>query len=621
MFQSAQDGLHEGTASKAASEAVLLQADMAFLVEKMPDGVILLDREWRIVFANQNARRISHIEPHHLNGPTHWELYPETVGTAQEEVYRRSMEERISLEHEFYYPPFDVWISLCTVPVPIGIAVSYRDITRLKQVESKRNASDQQLQQLFDRTNDGICVLDRDYNFRFLNRRAREIVAPSGDVFGKNHWESFPATVFEGSPYVETYRRAMDEGVSGRFEAFYPDPLNIWISVEAHPAADGIIIFFRDITQQRADAEELRRTSEEAARQAAEIETVYRTAPIGLALFDTKDFRYLRLNERQATFFGLRPEEIVGRTLTEMAPIPGLRELFEQVLGGTPVVNYPLEGELISHPGEHRYWTVNYFPVYAHDGSIQAISAASLEITQQKKAEQALMQSEKLAAVGRLASSISHEINNPLEAVTNLLYLIATRDDLPPLVREYIGMTQQELERVSQIATQTLRFYRQTARPIQVTATQLMEPMLNLFRRRFINANVETKTRLRTETLFFCLEGEIRQVLSNLLANAIDAMRGGGTLSLRAQDAVDRATGKLGICVTVADTGCGMSKTTLQRLFEPFYTTKELNGTGLGLWISLEIVQRHHGKLTVRSCQGENRHGTVFRLWLPREQE
>ena len=108
MFQSAQDGLHEGTASKAASEAVLLQADMAFLVEKMPDGVILLDREWRIVFANQNARRISHIEPHHLNGPTHWELYPETVGTAQEEVYRRSMEERISLEHEFYYPPFDV---------------------------------------------------------------------------------------------------------------------------------------------------------------------------------------------------------------------------------------------------------------------------------------------------------------------------------------------------------------------------------------------------------------------------------------------------------------------------------------------------------------------------------
>ena len=131
----------------------------------------------------------------------------------------------------------------------------------------------------------------------------------------------------------------------------------------------------------------MKEKSEQAERQLAEIETVYRTAPIGLALFDTKDFRYLRLNNRQAEFFGLEPEQIVGRTLTEMAPIEGLRELFEQVLAGKPVINFPLEGELATLPGEHRYWTVSYFPVVAADGTVQAITAASLEITQQKKAE------------------------------------------------------------------------------------------------------------------------------------------------------------------------------------------------------------------------------------------
>ena len=137
-----------------------------------------------------------------------------------------------------------------------------------------------------------------------------------------------------------------------------------------------------------------------------------------------------------------------------MARIPGLRELFERVRAGTPVINYPLEGELTSHPGEHRYWTVNYFPVISSDGSIQAISAASLEVTQQKKAELALIQSEKLAAVGRLASSISHEINNPLESVTNLVYLIASQPELPPAAKKYIDAAQSELSRISQIVTQ-----------------------------------------------------------------------------------------------------------------------------------------------------------------------
>lgn len=145
-----------------------------------------------------------------------------------------------------------------------------------------------------------------------------------------------------------------------------------------------------------ADREELRRKSEQRERQRAELQTIYDKAPIGLAYFDLDDYRYLRLNQRQAAFFGLSPEKIVGKTLTEMAPIPGLRQLFDQVARGEPVVNFPLEGTLITDSTEHRYWTVSYFPGYGPDGVIQLITAASQEITRQKNAEKALLQTEKL---------------------------------------------------------------------------------------------------------------------------------------------------------------------------------------------------------------------------------
>ena len=420
-----------------------------------------------------------------------------------------------------------------------------------------------------------------------------------------------------GRRNVRVYRQAMDESVGENFEAYYPEPFNFWLSIEALPTESGVIVFFRDVTEQRAAAEELMGKSAEAERQKAEIEAMYRTAPIGLALFDPEEFRYLRLNDRQAAFFGLKPDEILGRTLTEMAPIEGLRELFEGVRAGVPVVNFPLEGEVISRPGEHRYWTVNYFPVYAADGTVQAISAASLEITAQKKAERALIQSEKLAAVGRLASSISHEINNPLEAITNLLYLVAAEQDLPPAVRGYVEQAQAETARVSQIAVQTLRFHRQASRPTRVTAAQLVEPVVTLYRARLMNAGIVVEMTFTDDGAILCLENEIRQVVSNLISNAVDAMRSGGRLMLRSHRATDWATGQRGLRMVFADTGHGMSEATRAKIFEPFFTTKDLNGTGLGLWISAEIIQRHQGRLTLRSSDGPGRQGTVFGLFLP----
>jgi PAS domain S-box-containing protein len=350
------------------------------------------------------------------------------------------------------------------------------------------------------------------------------------------------------------------------------------------------------------------------------LETVYQTAPVGLAQFDPVEFRYLRLNERQAEILGLPFDQVVGRRYDEIAPIAGLQEMFQLAAAGHTVKNQIVEGELPTRPGERRIWDVSYSPVYGVDGSIQAITAAWLEITHLKRAESALVQSEKLAAVGRLASSISHEINNPLEAITNLLYLISQSEGLPQDLKIYIHMAQSELSRVSQIATQTLRFHRQTAKPTWVTPAELIDAVLNLYHGRLANSGIRVQVSYATQTRVLCFENDIRQVLNNLIANAIDAMRNGGRLLIRAHDAVQRATGRRGVRLTIADNGHGMTPAVQRRLFEPFYTTKGLNGTGLGLWISESIVQRHRGRLTLRSTQDPVHHGTVFSLFLPTEE-
>ncbi len=853
------------------------------LLHRLPDAVLVLDRKWRIVFANAEASRISRLTPADFNNKTHWELYPETVGTKIEKVYREAMETGLSAHLEYFYEPFNVWLDIHVFNMPEGLALHYREITDRKRAEALRDATSRRLNQVLEATTDAIASFDRDWNYTFLNQRAQALLQRD-DLLGKNLWQSFPSAP-ESSAYV-LFPRCMNEGCSAEFEDYYPAPLDRWFSVQCRPSDDGIVIFFRDITDRRladqlareqrdlitfvqqaartafwkldlaagtlsfdsgsypvfgyplsqlssgeafqaivhpedraaisanvqravatgelivndfrvidpagrviwlearsqtvrvdgrpvtlggmtiditdrknaeralaaseeryrvltelspqsvwtgspqgevtyanqgfldylgftlsdvggdrwlaAFAEEdrarvleswshsvatgdtyevearliegrtgrprwwwlralplrdasgaianwlgvavdihdrkvaedtLRQKQLETERQREELETVYRTAPIGLALFDPVEFRYLRLNDRQAEIVGLPQTDILGKRLTEIAPIPGLDDMFRQVAAGSPIRNALIEGKTAARPNEHRYWNVNYSPVYAADGSIRAITAASLEITSQKKAETALIESEKLAAVGRLATSISHEINNPLEAVTNLLYLIATDPTLPEALHPLLDTAQSELQRVCQIATQTLRFHRQAVRATLVTPRELVGAVLTLYQGRLANSGIQVEARYDTDTKILCLENDIRQVLNNLIANAIDAMRKGGRLLVRAHEVnafADESDGdscpgdssrRTGVRITIADTGHGMSAEVMARVFEPFYTTKALNGNGLGLWISSEIVARHNGRIRIRSSETTDRCGTVFTLFLPQSQK
>jgi PAS domain S-box-containing protein len=239
------------------------------------------------------------------------------------------------------------------------------------------------------------------------------------------------------------------------------------------------------------------------------------------------------------------------------------------------------------------------------------------DITSRKRAEAALRETEKLAAVGRLAASIAHEINNPLESVTNLLYLARSTDEQAD-VRQYLEHADRELRRIAAISSQTLRFHRQSTHPRELSASELQDEVLSLHEARLLNAHISVEKHCEKGLTIKCFDGEIRQVLNNLISNAIDAMTThGGRLLLRCRTATNWRTGERGLAVTVADTGTGMSATTKRKIFEAFYTTKGIGGTGLGLWVSQGIVQRHHGLLSLRTSQKPNAHGSVFVIFLP----
>jgi signal transduction histidine kinase len=212
-----------------------------------------------------------------------------------------------------------------------------------------------------------------------------------------------------------------------------------------------------------------------------------------------------------------------------------------------------------------------------------------------------LRRTEKLAATGQLAASIAHEINNPLEAVTNLLFLL-DQQSLDEESRRYTDMAQQEIARVSQITQQTLRFYRQSSSPALIQPADVLDSVLELHHGRSNAAKVKTIRRYRDGAELYAFSGEMRQLFANLIGNALDAMPNGGKiyLSVRASQAWYQPEVQ-GVRITIADTGSGMTEAVRQRMFEPFFTTKEITGTGLGLWISSEIIAKHQGAVRVRS--------------------
>ena len=241
---------------------------------------------------------------------------------------------------------------------------------------------------------------------------------------------------------------------------------------------------------------------------------------------------------------------------------------------------------------------------------------AAMDVTSRKASEQALRQSEKLAATGRLAASIAHEINNPLASVMNALYILRTHPKMPESALGFVKTAEEELARVVHITKQTLGFYREISSPVMSSVPQLFEEVLAAYDARIEQAQIAVHKEFAEVGPLAAFPTELRQVFSNLVLNAIEASSTGSSLYLRVRQ-VHSIDGRAGIRVTVADNGCGIPRGNMSRIFEPFFSTKDSKGTGLGLWVSQGIVQKHQGKLRLRSRTDQERHGTCCTVFLP----
>ena len=279
---------------------------------------------------------------------------------------------------------------------------------------------------------------------------------------------------------------------------------------------------------------------------------------------------------------------------------------------------YTVEHRLRRKDGVYRHMMVRGVPVLDAAGAVIEYVGMHTDITEQKLAEDALIKTEKLAAAGRLAATVAHEINNPLEAATNLLYLLGTEQNLSETGRDYIKAAERELSRVAHVVRQTLGFYREQSSKEEVILQELIEEVLQLHQGRIVSKRIEVKQEIPENLLLRTVPGELRQILSNLVSNSLDALPFEGVLRIRARRLASVGNKGSRIQISVADSGCGFSPDTALHLFEPFFTTKKNIGTGLGLWVSRQLIHKHMGTIRARSREGA---GTVFRIELPGEAE
>jgi signal transduction histidine kinase len=286
---------------------------------------------------------------------------------------------------------------------------------------------------------------------------------------------------------------------------------------------------------------------------------LFEQAPAFFAVMRGQDHVFEMVNRSYQQLIGHR--SVLGRTLREAVPEAeeqGFLALLDGVYQtGTPYVGRGTPIHLArssDHPLELRYLDFVYEPKREPDGSISGVIVLGVDVTEAKRSEQILLQSEKLNVVGRLASSIAHEINNPLESVTNLIYLAQTAD-ISAEARQFLVTAEVELRRVSAIANQTLQFHRQSTNPVPISAAKLIDTTLPLYQGRISNARVSVERRDRACRPVTCLDGEIRQVLSNLIGNAIDAMSGTERrLIIRTREGTNWDTGRRSVILTIADT-------------------------------------------------------------------
>ena len=322
-------------------------------------------------------------------------------------------------------------------------------------------------------------------------------------------------------------------------------------------------------------------------------------------------------NNGAERIFGYAAHEMLGQSISRLVSARGGDDMamsLDRIRRGEHVDHY----EAMRRCKDGREIPVSLTISGLRDSSGEVVGAVKIarDVSARKEAEMAIRTREKLAGASRMATSLAHDINNPLASVTNLLFLLEN-EELSEDGKQYLATAQRELSRVAQISAQALGFYRSKGEPVWLSLAAILDDALALHQNRCRTLGVEVSRDYEPAPNIYSHPGELRQVMVNLIGNALDAMPSGGKLRLRVRRTTDWVTHRQGLRITVADTGDGMNAETRSRLFEPFFRTKKPIGTGMGLWICADILSKYGGRISVRSNDAREHNGSVFGLFLP----
>jgi PAS domain S-box-containing protein len=421
--------------------------------------------------------------------------------------------------------------------------------------------------------------------------------------------------------YRQVFRQAMEStlqnGEPFQFEGmiYLPDKTLRWIEVcgqlqpKMHGSAGQILGTVRDISDVRRGEEALRDSSKRLGELAAIVES-------SDDVILSKDLNGIitSWNAAATRVFGYAAEEMVGASILKLIPEhlhSDEKIIIESIRAGKRVEHF--ETVRLTKSGQLIDVSLTVSPVRDELGRVIGASKILRDISGRRRIEQSLLQAEKIAATGRMAATIAHEINNPLEAVMNLLYLLRPMIT-DPVGINYLSSAEDELSRVSHIAKQTLGYYREHASASKASLTEIALHAITIYEPRCKAAGIEIRTSLDSSSKIVLRRGEMMQVISNLIANSIYAMPTGGVLSISVEDAEGSPDG---IVLTVQDEGVGIAAEHLPKVFDAFFTTRNTVGTGIGLFVAKQFVEGHGGEIGIESSKGAENHGTTVRVFLP----